>query len=126
MLCFIDFHKKNPPFSGISLKAVRILDDKPVGVAINCRNTPWQAKIYSNYATNSNDINVQQLFTLWSIIAHEPKIHESLKHNNVFEVFFSHLHYNNTLKSNMNLFPIDCRHWYFKRIQWIGSRKFTL
>lgn len=70
----------------MTLTVVRLSDDEPVGVAINCRNSPWDSIKLDDYAARSNEMKIRILFTLWSIIAHEPKLHERFRHNNIFEV----------------------------------------
>lgn len=72
----------------MALTVVRLSDHKPVGVVINRRNVPSDSHYLSNFAVLGDEMKVRVLFTVWSIIAHEPKLHERFRHNNIFEVSF--------------------------------------
>lgn len=69
----------------MSLKAIDGNGDL-IGVCVNTKSCPWDSKTLAHLAENVNHEQLQNLFNIYAIIAHESDLHRRFNTNAIFEV----------------------------------------
>lgn len=71
---------------GMSIVAREENEKEIVGACINSRNCPWDAQKLEEFAKNVEDESTRKLLYIWALMSREPRLHQELNLNSIFEI----------------------------------------
>lgn len=71
---------------GMTIIARDVNENEIVGACINNRNCPWDAQKLEEFAKQVQDGNTKKLLYIWALMSREPKLHQELELNSIFEI----------------------------------------
>ncbi|XP_070498345.1 arylalkylamine N-acetyltransferase-like 2 [Chironomus tepperi] len=78
---------------GMTIIAREGKENEIVGACINNRNCPWDAQKLEEFAKQVQDGNTKKLLYIWALMSREPKIHQELALNSIFEIAIVAIHH---------------------------------